>query len=321
MNTSIACHRVFPSFIERLPFARTQYRKYLPMMPLAMRQFDLGAYETIISFSYAVAHGVQVRPGQNLLSYTFTPMRYAWSNMGLDGRPRRSSLLLHWIFRQFRDWDLAAVSRVHKFAAVSGWIADWIQSVYRRESCVIYPPVEIERFSPAAERDDYFVTIARLVPHKRVDLLVEAFNCLGLPLLIVGEGPERRRLEGHAKGNIRFLGFQPDSVINSLLSRARAYICPGVEDFGIAMVEAQAAGCPLIAFGEGGALEIVVENQTGIFFDESAPESLVAAVERFITMSISTPDCVANARRFNKMRFLLELETFVKNPRVCGISK
>jgi len=312
-HSPFACRQVVTSFIQRLPFARTQYRKYLPVMPLAMRQFDLSDYETIISFSYAVAHGVKVHEGQTHLSYTFTPLRYAWSNMGLDGKARRSSLILDWIFRQFRKWDLAAASRVHKFAVVSGWIADWVRSAYRRESCVIYPPVEIERFSPATERANYYVTIARLVPHKRVDLLVDAFNCLGLPLAIVGDGPELRRLKQCANENIRFLGFQPDSVIDDLLNRARAYVCPGVEDFGIAMVEAQAAGCPVIAFGDGGALEIVVENQTGIFFNESTPESLIAAVERFNKINISGRECVTNAKRFDKKRFLLELRAFVDN--------
>jgi glycosyltransferase involved in cell wall biosynthesis len=282
-------------------------------MPAAMQRFDLGGYETVISFSYAVAHGVKVGDGQNLLSYTFTPMRYAWSNMGLDGRPRGSSPLLDLIFRQFRTWDVGAAQRVHRFAAVSSWIADWVRYAYKREACVIYPPVEIERFSPACERDDYFVSIARLVPHKRVDLLVDAFNCLGLPLVIIGDGPERRRLEGHAKENVHFLGFQPDSVIDGLLNRARAYICPGVEDFGIAMVEAQAAGCPVIAYCDGGALEILVEHQTGIFFEESQTESLIAAVERFNALSLSPHDCAANARRFNKKRFLSELGTFFNN--------
>jgi len=313
-DSPIACRRVVTSFIERLPFARTQYRKYLPVLPLAVQQFDLGAYDTIFSFSYAVAHGVKAHEGQNLLSYTFTPMRYAWGNMGLDGRPRRSSLVLDWIFRQFREWDVTAASRVHKFAAVSGWIANWVRRAYQREPCVIYPPVEIERFSPALERDDYFVTISRLMPHKRVDLLVDAFNCLGLPLLIIGDGPQRSRLEGRANQNIRFLGFQPDSVIEDLLNRARAYICPCAEDFGIAMVESQAAGCPVIAFGDGGALEIVIEGQTGLFFDKSTPESLISAVERFEAISLSGHDCAANARRFNKKRFLLELENFVRIP-------
>jgi glycosyltransferase involved in cell wall biosynthesis len=310
--TPIACRDVTTSFIQRLPFAPTQYRKYLPVMPLAMQQFDLCAYETIVSFSYAVAHGVKVHPGQTLLSYTFTPMRYAWSNIGLDGKPRRSSLFMDSIFRRFREWDVAAAGRVYKFAAVSRWISDWIERAYKRESCVIYPPVEIERFTPAAEREDFFVTIARLVPHKRVDLLVDAFNCLRLPLLIIGEGPERHRLEARARENVRFLGFQPDSVVDDLLNRARAYVCPGREDFGIAMVEAQAAGCPLVVYGAGGALEIVGEHQTGIFFNESTPESLIAAVEKLDRTCISSHDCVKNARRFDKERFHMEFEAFVE---------
>lgn len=314
-HTQIACHRVTTSFIQRLPFARTQYRKYLPLMPHAMGLFDLSAYETVVSFSYAIAHGVQICNGQTLHSYTFTPMRYAWRNIGLDGKPRHSSLLLDAIFRQFREWDLAAANRVHTFAAVSDWISDWIRRAYKRESCVIYPPVEIERFSPASEREGYFVTIARLVPHKRVDLLIDAFNCLGLPLIIIGDGPERRQLERRARGNIRFLGFQPDSVVEGLLSRARAYLCAGKEDFGIAMVEAQAAGCPLIAYGAGGALEIVIKDQTGLFFNESTPQSLIAAVERFDKTRMFPQDCVSNAKRFDKKRFHTEIESFIKNER------
>ncbi len=307
----LAGRRVVTSFIERLPLARTQYRSYLPLMPLAMRRFDLGGYDTVLSFSYAVAHGVKLEEGQKHFSYTYTPMRYAWSSMGLDGRPRPPSPLLDWFFRCFRDWDVAAASRVHKFAAVSGWIAQEIRRAYRRDSRIIYPPVDVERFCPDAGRSDVFVSIARLVPHKRIDLLVEAFNRTGLPLLIVGEGPERAKLERRAAGNIRFLGFQPDPVIEKLLSRARAYVCPGEEDFGIAMVEAQAAGCPVVAFGAGGSREIVIENQTGLFFGESTPEGLAEALERFDRMDFSSRECAVNAARFTKKRFLAELEAFL----------
>jgi len=310
-NTPIARRQVTTSFIERLPFARTQYRKYLPVMPLAVEHFNLSNYKTVLSFSYAVANGVKVCDGQRLLSYTFTPMRYAWSNMGIDGKPRRSSLVLDWIFTRFRKWDVEAVNRVNKIAAVSGWIADWIHQAYQREPTVIYPPVEIERFSPGADRENYFITIARLVPHKRLDLLVDAFNFLKLPLIIIGDGPERSKLERRASENVRFLGFQPDTVIQDLLNRARAYICPGKEDFGIAMVEAQAAGCPVIAFGAGGAREIVQENQTGIFFEEDTPESLITVVEKFNSVDISSFECAANAMRFNKNRFIRGLKAFI----------
>jgi glycosyltransferase involved in cell wall biosynthesis len=307
----LASRRVVCSFIERLPLARTQYRKYLPLMPLAMRGFDLSTYETVLSFSYAVAHGVNVTDGQRLLSYTYTPMRYAWSNLGLDGKTRRPSPLLEWAFSRFRTWDMAAASRVARFAAVSQTISDWIRRAYRRGSRVIYPPVEVERFSPAEDRGNYFVTIARLVAHKRIDLLVEAFNRTGLPLVIVGDGPERPDLERRAAANIHFLGFQPDSVIAALLSRARAYVCPGEEDFGIAMVEAQAAGCPVIAYGAGGAREIVLENRTGKFFADPTPESLADAVESFDPRCYASLDCVSNSRRFNKNQFLSELGDFV----------
>jgi len=310
-NTPIARRQVVTSFIERLPYAQDHYRKYLPLMPFAIEQFDMSNHEMILSFSYAVANGIKLCEGQRHLSYTFTPMRYAWSNLGLDGKQRRPSLVLDWIFKRFRAWDLQAVGRVHKLAAVSCWVADWVRRVYQREPTVIYPSVEVGRFSPHADRENYFMTITRLVPHKRLDLLVEAFNCLKLPLIIVGEGPERTRLERRAAENIRFLGFQADNVVEDLLERARAYICPGKEDFGIAMVEAQAAGCPVIAFGEGGAREIVLENQTGIFFDEDTPESLIAAIKKFRAVSISSRECKANAMRFNKNRFLRGLETFV----------
>lgn len=310
-GTGLAGRQVMTSFIERLPFARTQYRKYLPVMPAAVQMFDLSAYERIVSFSYAVAHGVKVGAGQVLFAYTFTPMRYAWSNLGLDGKTRRASLTLDWIFRKFREWDVAAANRVHHFAAVSGWIADWVQCAYQRQPCVIYPPVEIERFNPGLLRGDYFVSIARLMPHKRMDLLVEAFNCLGLPLLIIGDGPERRRLEQRAKENVRFLGFQPDSVVEELLSRAKGYLCACKEDFGIAMVEAQAAGCPVIAYGAGGALEIVIENKTGVFFGESTVESLIAAVQNFNRTSFSSDACATNARRFHKKHFQQKFEAFV----------
>ena len=205
------------------------------------------------------------------------------------------------------------MNRVNRIAAVSSWIADWIQQAYQREPTVIYPPVEVERFTPAADRENYFMTIARLVPHKRLDLLVDAFNSLKLPLIIVGDGPERSNLERSAAENVRFLGFQSDTIVEDLLKRARAYICPGKEDFGIAMVEAQAAGCPVIAFGKGGAREIVVENQTGLFFKENVPESLISAVERFNRADFSYHECAVNAKRFNKNRFVCKFRSFVKS--------
>ena len=315
LHTPIARQQVFTSFIEHLPLKRTHYRKYLPLMPFAIRRFDLRKYDTILSFSYAVAHGVKVQNGQKHLSYTFTPMRYAWRDVRLDGMPNKTRSMER-IFRPFRSWDVSAATSVDQFAAVSSWIADWVTRVYRQNATVIYPPVDVERFSPQPERGSYFIALSRLVPHKRVELIVDAFNDLGLPLLIIGEGDERQRLERRAKDNIRFLGFQSDRQVNELLNRGRAFVCACEEDFGIAMVEAQAAGCPVIAYGEGGACEIVVENRTGLFFDEPCYNSLVQAVERFLPLKLSSAECAENAARFNKRRFLSELDTFVNQNNV-----
>jgi glycosyltransferase involved in cell wall biosynthesis len=313
-GTPIAHRQVITSSLERLPLAHTQYRKLLPLMPHMIGSFNLQRYDKVISFSYAVAHGVHTQPGQIHLSYTYTPMRYAWRGFSLNGEQHPGDKILAFLFQSFRRWDSAAVSGVDRFAAVSQWIAHLVKRVYLREAEVIYPPVEVERFSPQAERGDYYVTVARLVAHKRIDLVVEAFNRLKLPLLVAGEGPERSQLERQAQPNIRFLGFQSDQEVAALLNRARGYICAGEEDFGIAMVEAQAAGCPVVAYRKGGGLETVVEGQTGLFFDEPTSEHLCDAVlrcekqiARFKALHIA-----AGAQRFNKERFLQEFASFTE---------
>jgi glycosyltransferase involved in cell wall biosynthesis len=311
-GTPIAARRVIASFIDRLPCVNQQYRQYLPLMPGAIERFDLSDYDLVLSLSYAVAHGIRVRPGQKHLSYTFTPLRYAWCNLGLDGIEGPHHTITRWLLGRFRKWDRAAVERVDQFAAASRYVANCARRAYRRESKVIYPPVEVERFSPHGVRGDYFITVNRLVAHKRVDLMVEAFNQLRFPLLIVGEGPERAWLERRARPNIRFLGFQPEKEVQDLLGSARAFICAGKEDFGIAAVEAQAAGCPVIAYCRGGALETVIKYQTGMFFDEPVVESLVDAVERFeeCRQDFHPVQIAASVQYFNKQRFLLEFAAF-----------
>jgi glycosyltransferase involved in cell wall biosynthesis len=312
VDTPLATRQIVTSFIDRLPGAYSQYRKYLPLMPRAIEGFDLRGYDLVLSFSYAVAHGVRIRAGQKHISYTLTPMRYAWGINGRNGAERPHDRILHRLLAEFRRWDLAAVAHVDHIAAISYWIANRIQCAYRQESTVIYPPVEVERFSPHPVRGDYYITVNRLVAHKRVDLMVKAFNRLRLPLLVVGEGPERSRLERLARSNIRFLGFQSDENVANLLGRARAYICAGQEDFGIAIVEAQAAGCPVIAYHMGGALETIVEGQTGLFFDEPNPESLADAVERFESQrqKFQSDQIAASVQSFNKGRFLQEFAAF-----------
>lgn len=313
-RTPLARHQVITSSIDKLPGARAHYRKYLPWMPRAIEEFELGDYEWVLSFSYAVAHGVRLLPGQRHLSYTFTPLRYAWNGVGLDGSERMKARLWRTLFGPFRRWDQSAAARVDRLAAVSCWIAGQIQAAYRRSAVVIYPPVKIERFSPQPARGEQYITVSRLVPHKRVDLIVEAFNRLGLPLWVVGEGPEREKLEHRSNANIRFLGYQPDGEIARLLGYARAFVCAAREDFGIAVVEAQAAGCPVIAYGAGGVLETVIEGETGLFFQDPSPESLAEAVRRFEACrgDYYPEAAAAQAARFNPGRFLRELADFVK---------
>ena len=312
-RTPIANKAIITSYLDKLPFAQTHHRFLLPLMPSAIEQFDFCKYEVIVSFSYAVAHGIRVNNGTHHISYTYTPMRYAWSDINIDGTHSRKNMIVNLAMENFRTWDQAAASRVHEFAAISEGIAKRIQSAYQREARVIYPPVEIERFHPNKRRGNYFVTLSRLVAHKRLDLVIEAFSRLNLPLKIIGDGPQRKKLQKLAKPNIEFLGYQSDEVVAQLLGNARGFICAAEEDFGIAMVEAQAAGCPVIAYKAGGALETVVEGKTGLFFEEQSIVSLVDSIRRFNESAdcFQADNLVDNAQKFSKERFRRSFQEFV----------
>jgi glycosyltransferase involved in cell wall biosynthesis len=309
-DTPFAAREVRTSFIDRLPRASRSYRSYLPLFPLAVEQFDLDPFEIVLSFNYAAAHGVLVRPDQLHLSYTYIPLRQAWLEphrflrkngfaRGLKSWAARS--LLHYL----RLWDQAAARRVDQFIAPSRWVASVIWRVYRRTSQVIYPPVDVDRFCPLWPREDYYITVGRLVPHKKIDRIVEAFNRLDRPLLVVGEGPEREALADLAGPTVQLLGRQRDSALQGLLGRARAYVHMAEEDFGIAPVEAQAAGCPVIAFGQGGARETVIEGETGILFFEQSAGSLVAAVQEFerARLKFDIARLRENAMQYHRQRF------------------
>ena len=312
-NTPIADREVFTSYLDRLPLAHTHHRLLLPSMPSAIERFDLCRYDMVIAFSYAVAHGVRVKNGTRHISYTYTPMRYAWSDINIDGTHSRKNPIVNLLMKNFRTWDTSAAARVHEFAAISQGIAEKIQSAYQRPARVIYPPVEVDRFSPNGQRGNYFVTLSRLVPHKRIDLVVEAFSSLKLPLKVIGEGPERKRLQTRAGPNIEFLGYQTEESVAHLLDHARGFVCAAEEDFGIAIVEAQAAGCPVIAYRGGGALETVVEGVTGLFFPEQSAQSLREAVQRFAdSMYCFHTDAMRdNAHRFSKRRFQRSFQEFI----------
>jgi glycosyltransferase involved in cell wall biosynthesis len=304
-NSPISNKEIITSYLDRLPFAQTRHRLLLPLMPQAIERFDLCNYDIVVSFSYAVAHGVRVNNGTRHISYTYTPMRYAWSNINIDGTHSRKNPIVNLVMDSFRTWDKVAASRVHQFAAISHGIADRIQFAYQREARVIYPPVEIERFSPNGQRGNYYVTLSRLVPHKRINLVIEAFSKLQLPLKIIGDGPQKKKLEKQATPNIEFLGYQSEAAVAQLLASARGFVCAAEEDFGIAIVEAQAAGCPVIAYKSGGALETVIDGVTGLFFPEQSAASLIEAVKRFenITHCFHRDNMVENAQRFSKARF------------------
>ena len=315
-NTPIANRNVRTSFIDRIPFAHRHHRLFLPLMPYAIEQFNLRDYETIVSFSYAVAHGIQNFNGAHHVSYTYTPMRYAWLDLNINGTRSRKNPILDQFMQTFRTWDKKAAARVHQFAAISQAISKRIADAYQREALVIYPPVDVNRFKPAPQRENYYVTVTRLVAHKRVDILVQAFSQLNLPLLIIGDGPELPRLKAMANSNIHFLGYQSDEQVADLLGKARGFVCATEEDFGIAIVEAQAAGCPVIAYGRGGALETVVDGVTGVFFDEQSPESLLEAMQRFkqIHSDFHISDLVQNSQQFSKEQFLSGFKEFICPP-------
>ncbi len=313
-HTPLANKKVNTSFINLLPLAHSHHRGFLPLMPAAIERFDLRGCDFIVCFSYAVAHGVTNFNSARHVSYTYTPMRYAWTGLNLDGTHKRKNILLDGFMRAFRSWDKRAASRVHQFAAISRSVSQRIADAYQRDSVIIYPPVEVERFQPCSQRGDFYITVTRLVPHKRVELLVKAFTRLKLPLLVIGEGSELPRLKEMAGPNIKFLGYVPDEQVVELMGRARGFVCAAEEDFGIAIVEAQAAECPVIAFRAGGARETVQEGVTGLFFEEQDAGSLIEAVQRFerVRGQFDVEELIQNAQRFNKSRFIEEFRGFVQ---------
>ena len=309
----IAHKKITTSYLDELPFAQSHHRLFLPLMPAAIERLDLRQYDAVVAFSYAVAHGVRVKNGTRHLCYMYTPMRYAWSDLNLDGSHSRKNPLLDLAMQKFRAWDRSGAARVHEFAAISHGIARRIHFAYQREAEVIYPPVEIERFTAKRKRGDYFVTVSRLVPHKRMDVIIDAFSHLNLPLKVIGEGPMKKSLQKRAAPNIEFLGFQTEETVAQLLEQARGFICAAEEDFGIAIVEAQAAGCPVLAYKGGGALETVIEGETGLLFDTQTAGSLNQAIQKFQDSAhcFHIDVMVDNAHRFSKARFLKSFREFV----------
>jgi len=314
---------VSTSFIQRLPWSSRRYRQYLPLMPLAVEQFDLSGYDLVLSCSHAVAKGVLTGPDQLHISYVHTPIRYAWDlqhlylresglDRGLKGWLAKVSL------HNIRQWDYRTANGVDSFIANSQYIARRIWKVYRRESTVIYPPVDLTTYSPGIEKEDFYLTASRMVPYKKINLVVEAFKAMpDKKLIVIGDGPEFNKIRAMAGKNTTLLGYQSGDVLKSHMQRARAFVFAAEEDFGITPVEAQACGTPVIAFGKGGALETVKgldsDSPTGIFFQDQSVNSLVTAVRLFEAegLAIQADHCRENALRFSAERFREEYKAFV----------
>jgi glycosyltransferase involved in cell wall biosynthesis len=316
---------VTTSFIQNLPKAKTKYRNYLPFFPLAIEQFDLTEYELVISSSHAVAKGVLTRPDQLHISYVYSPIRYAWDlhfqylrESGLDRGLK--GWLAKYFLHKIRIWDFSTANRVDHYIAISHYIAKRIKKIYGKTADVIYPPVDTINFKIGDITENYYVTSSRMVPYKKMDLIVEAISKTNHRLIVIGTGPDWEKVKLKSGKNIELLGHQSFEDMIRVIQRSKAYIFAAEEDFGIAPIEAQACGIPVIAFGKGAALETIVgefaneknvkETDTGIFFEEQNVSSLLGAVDLFEEQyeKFNKDIIRKNALRFSKERFEKEFE-------------
>lgn len=309
------------SFIQNLPLARTKYRQYLPLMLLAVEQFDLGDYDLVISSSHAVAKGVLTGPDQLHICYCHTPIRYAWdlqhqylkqSGLGIGMRGFITRYLLH----KIRLWDSRTANGVDVFVANSHYIARRIHKVYRRDATVIYPNVDTHTFKPVNPlvKEDFYLTASRMVPYKKTDLIVQAFNAMpDKKLMVIGDGPDMAKIRAQAGRNVTILGYQHQAELLDYMQRARAFVFAAEEDFGIVPVEAQACGTPVIAFGKGGAAETVIHGETGWLFNEQSVSALVQAVHGFEQQfQVDHARISRHAQQFSAERFRTQFASLVQ---------
>ncbi|EOE2563379.1 glycosyltransferase family 4 protein [Klebsiella pneumoniae] len=313
------------SFIQNLPKSKNNYQKYLPLMPLAIEQLDVSSHDIILSSSHAVAKGILTGPDQLHISYVHSPIRYAWDlqhqylrEAGFNKGIKAS--IVKYLLHKIRLWDYRTANRVDHFIANSQFISRRIKKVYNRESTVIYPPVDVERFTLNDKKEDYYFTASRMVPYKRIDLIVEAFSKMPeKKLIVIGDGSEIGKVKSKASKNVEILGYQPNHIMLEHMQNAKAFVFAAEEDFGITPVEAQACGTPVIAFGKGGSLETIrplgVDNPTGLFFSEQTIESIISQVNAFErNVEIFEPEnCRLNSLRFSSLRFKNEMDNFIND--------
>ena len=303
------------SFIQKLPKGHKKHQMYLPFMPTAWEQFDFNDYDVVLSSSSSCAKGIITSPDTVHICYCHSPMRYAWEfyneYMERENLGKLKKLLIKYIMNYIRIWDRTSADRVDYYIANSKNVAKRIYKHYGIEADVIHPPVKGSYFNISDIDEDYFLIVSRLVPYKRVDLAVEVFNELGLPLVVIGGGSQLEYLKSIAKPNVKIMGRQSDEVIKEHYAKCRAFIFPGEEDFGITPLEAQASGRPVIAYGKGGALETVLEGKTGIFFEEQSKESLKDAISKFNNMTWNKQEIRSHALTFDEEIFKEKIRNYV----------
>jgi glycosyltransferase involved in cell wall biosynthesis len=306
-----------PLWLNHAPGIYDHYQHYFALFPAAWSSLNLARYDVILSNKSGFCHGLRARNRQHRalhICYCLAPTRYVWTfdeYARSEGMSASLRLALKPLIAALRRWDYGAAQRVDHFIAISTEIQQRIKRYYQRDSDLIYPPVDIRRFAPQAEQGDYYLIVSRLIPYKRIDLAIEAFNRFGLPLVIAGSGRDATRLEKLAQPNVQFLGRVPDADLPDLMARCKAFIFPGREDFGITPVEAQACGRPVIAFGAGGALDSVIDGETGVLFSAQTIESIMAAIQRCDTLKFDASVIHRHAETFSLETFRQKLTTFI----------
>ena len=311
--------KIHTSFLNRLPWAKSnKFTWFLPLMPLAIEQFDLSEFDLIISISHAVAKGVVTGPDQRHLSYICSPMRYVWDLQHQYLAPMSSPIrfFAKLLFHYLRFWDVRSSFGVDRILAISQFVSRRVKKCYNRDAEVVYPWIDTDFFTPGSRRENFYVVVSRLVPYKKIDLIVDAFRSLpDRRLVVIGDGPELAHLKNALPGNVDLLGFQSREIIRDTLQRGKAFLFAAIEDFGIAPLEAQACGMPVIAFAKGGVTETIIPSgngvATGVFFHEQTAQSIVDAILRFEKMSdfFSEEICRANALRFSKAAFIRSFQS------------
>lgn len=310
--------KIYTSFLQSLPFSKSHHRSFPILMPMAIESFDLSAYDLVISDSNSYAKGIITNTQTLHICYCHTPMRYAWDDCHSYAQAFPFSFITRKLvpvaMNYIRLWDKISAERVDRFIANSAFVSRRVSKYYRKEAAIIHPPVDVSFYEKSfgAKKGDYFLVVGRLIQYKRLDLAIEAFNVLGLPLKIIGDGPEAGRLKKKAKKNIQFLGRLSDEETRNYYAGAKAFIFPQEEDFGIVLLESMASGTPVIAYRGGGALEVVKEGINGTFFDEQSAESVINAVKRFQSLAFDKNAIIDSVRDFDKKFFKKRIKEFVE---------